>query len=573
MAGSALQQNEQANTEAASSQSGPQKAKTAANAIVTAAAVIGVLVGINLIGARHFARADLTEDHIYKLFGASRDIVKNLPDRLNVKAFISGDLQPPLNQYGRYVRDLLDEYAAASGGKLVWEAIDPLEGKDNDEKQKKREDLQKYKIQKITLERVSDTKLEIGSDNYLGIAFSYGDKVESIPQVVGTEGLEYQITGMIKKQVAQKKKKVGFVTSEGELSPQQGLQYFSRVVQDYETASVQLDKPVAEDIDVLVIAGPKQPFNEKAKYALDQFLMKGKPVAVFLDGMILETPRGMNMPGMEQPRIGRANEANINDQLQKYGVKVRDDLVFDEQDYVGPVPVQGQMFLANYPTFVAIGDKQFTKDFQLTKDINALVMPFASSLELVGDVKDGKGAVKATAVARTTLNSWRNSGFYVFNPTVKLKRAETDADKGPFVLGYALEGKFSSAFPGGAPGSQEGTSNPESAAALKESPEGARLLVMGSSGMLDDHQLPIQQAPVYRSNLLFAMNAVDWLIHDDSLIQLRAKGMASRPLTVAYDGKVKFWVYMNVLGIPLLLIAFGLVLWRVRTARRLAATL
>ena len=65
--------------------------------------------------------------------------------------------------------------------------------------------------------------------------------------------------------------------------------------------------------------------------------------------------------------------------------------------------------------------------------------------------------------------------------------------------------------------------------------------------------------------------SVDWLIHDDSLIALRAKGMGSRPLTVVYDGKVKFWVYMEILGIPLMLIGLGLVLWRMRTARRAAA--
>ena len=48
--------------------------------------------------------------------------------------------------------------------------------------------------------------------------------------------------------------------------------------------------------------------------------------------------------------------------LEKYGLKVRDDLVFDEQNARGPVPVQGQMFLVNYPSFVAIagGDHALT---------------------------------------------------------------------------------------------------------------------------------------------------------------------------------------------------------------------
>jgi gliding-associated putative ABC transporter substrate-binding component GldG len=552
---------------------GPEKGKTAANALVTAAAVIGILIGVNLIANRHFGRVDLTENHIYKLSPESREVVKNLPDRMNIKAFISGDLQAPLNSYGRYVRDLLDEYAAASGGKVAWEAIDPLEGKDADEKAKKKEDLNKYKVQKITLERISDSKLEIGSDNYLGIAFVYGGEIQSIPQVAGTEGLEYQITGIIKGMVATKKRKVAFATSEGELQPQQGLQYLSRVFKDYDTNPITLDKPVPPENDALFIVGPKQPFNEKAKYYIDQFIMSGKPVAIFVDGMTIEAPRGMQMPGMEQPKIGRANDVNLQDLFEKYGLKLHDDLVLDEQDVKGPVPVGGQMFLANYPTFVGISDKGLAKGIDLTKSLNALVMPFPSSLELVGDLKSGNSGVKATAVATTTKKSWRNSGFFVFNPTVKMQRPTNEADKGPFVLGYALEGKMKSAF-AGFPGMDPNASAPENAGHKKESPDGTRLLVMASSSMVDDHALPLQYEPIYQNNLLFAINSLDWLIHDDSLIALRAKGMGSRPLTVGgSEGHVRLWVYANVLGIPLALVVFGLILWRVRTARRAEASL
>jgi ABC-type uncharacterized transport system involved in gliding motility auxiliary subunit len=138
-------------------------------------------------------------------------------------------------------------------------------------------------------------------------------------------------------------------------------------------------------------------------------------------------------------------------------------------------------------------------------------------------------------------------------------------------MGYALEGKFTSAYPNGEPGSDPNTSAP--APSLKESPDKVRLLVMASSGMINDQQLPIQYAPVYRSNILFAINAVDWLIHDDSLMALRSKGMGSRPLTVLYDGKVRNLVWGQVLGLPLLLVAIGILQWRRRASRRASAAL
>src|SRR4051812_27202900 len=125
---------------------GPHKAKSAANSLLTSLAVIVSLIGINFIATRVFGRVDLTEDHVYKLSNVSIETVRSLPDRMNVKAFISGTLPAQMMPTANYVRDLLEEYKVASKGKLDWEAIDPTEGKDQEEKNKKKEELTKYKI-------------------------------------------------------------------------------------------------------------------------------------------------------------------------------------------------------------------------------------------------------------------------------------------------------------------------------------------------------------------------------------------------------------------------------------------
>ena len=553
---------------------GPHKARSAANSLVMAAAVIGSLILLNLISIRVFGRADLTEDHIFTLSKASKDTVKNLPDRMNAKLFVSGDLPPPLNQTGRYVGDLLDEYKTASAGKFNWERVDPTEGKDADEKGKKKEELNKYKIQKLVLQQVSAGKMEVSSENYLGIAFVYGDQIEAISQVTNTEGLEFEITGMIRKLVAQKKKKIGFATSEGELSPEQGLQILSKGgLGDYDIAAVTLDKPIGDDFDALMIVGPKQPFTEKGKFYLDQFLMKGKPVAMFIDGLKIESPKGMNIPGMEQPKIGQPNDVNLQDMLEKYGVKVREDLILDQQDFPGAVPIGGQLRLKNYPTFIAITEKALSKESDVTKRLGGLIMPFASSLELTGDVKDGKGSVKAIALASSSTKSWRNAGFFLFNPEVPLREPESAADRGPFVLGYALQGEFKTAFPNGAPGSDPNISAPENANLVKQSPAGTRLLVMGCSGMLDDHQLLIRYVPQYQVDLQFGANVVDWMIHEDALMALRQKGMGQRPFVLPSEGRPQFWRWMVEAGVPLLLVIFGVILMLLRDARRRSTTL
>src|SRR5215475_7522345 len=102
-----------------------KKVKTGSNAIVFTALVLFSLIAVNLIGRRVYGRADLTQDKIYTLSKPSKDLVKNLPDRVIVKAYMSKEVPPQVAQIERHVRDLLDDYKAASGGKLQWESIDP----------------------------------------------------------------------------------------------------------------------------------------------------------------------------------------------------------------------------------------------------------------------------------------------------------------------------------------------------------------------------------------------------------------------------------------------------------------
>ena len=551
----------------------PAKAKTAANALITTVAIIGGILAINVVGGRLFGRADLTEDKLYKLSAGSKDAVANLPDKMIVRAYISSNLQPQLAQIGRYVRDVLDEYASASNGKLVWEAIDPLEGSIEEQNQKK-EELRKYKIEPITLQSVSEAKLEISGDNYLGIAFVYGDKeIESLPKVFQTEGLEFNITNIVKKLTSQKKRKLAVANSEGELTTTQGMQIIGRVMRDYDISTVSLDQPVADDVDVLVVAGPRKPFADKAKYNIDQFLMKGKSVAMFVDGMLVEAPQNMqfNLGGAEQPRVGRANDTNLGDMLEKYGVKVRDDIIMDEQNTVGPVPIGNQLFLANHPVFVGVTEESggFPGKWPVTDNMKVLILPFPSSVELVGDLKDKKAeGVTATPIAQSTGGgkSWRQTGFFLFNPQARPQKSN---ELGPFVFGYAIEGKLKSAFPGGPPGGDPNASTPDSAKSIQQAPESARLLVVGDSDLVNDQNLQVaQQVQIYQTNLFFFLNAIDWLAHDESLIALRIKGVSARPLTVTMDGATRAWIGFNVVGVPLFLVVFGIALWRVRTARR-----
>jgi ABC-type uncharacterized transport system involved in gliding motility auxiliary subunit len=555
------------------------KAKTGANAVLFVVLVLTGVIFFNVVAARYFSRIDCTHDKIYTLSQPSKDLVAKLPDRMTVKAFISKDLQPPFSQVAQYLRDMLDEYATASKGKMVWEVVDP----GDDPKQE--EEATKMKVPKMRRGRISSNKVEIGA-SYLGVAFQYQGNIESIPEINSQEGLEYQMTSIIK-MMTQHKKKVAIAIGDGELSTvadqhgNGGLQALAPFLKDYDVVNVKLNdgpKPLADDVDALVIVGPKSPLTDRAKFEIDQFLMRGKSVGFFVDGMLVEAPRGMQMPGQAQPQIGRKNEHGLDDLLEHYGFKIKDDLIMEpRQNAPGPVPVQGQLIPANYPTFVVATD--IAKDSVVTEGLQGVILPFVSSIELIPNKQPG---LTFSALIKSTKDAWRQSGFFLFDPeNNKLKVGD---EHGPFTFAYEAKGKLTSFFAGKPYPNEKGEKVPppvpNSSVApgeerpLDESTGTPRIVIVADSLFAsDDYMRMARFVPAYQANILMFLNALDELAQDAALAPVRAKGVASRPLTVSSDATPTVVTWANVLGVPLLFILFGVVRWRVRNSRRRDAKL
>lgn len=542
------------------------KFKRGGNAVIYAMLTIGIMVLINIIGSRIFVRGDLTEDKIYTISKASKQLVAALPDRLTIKAFISSDLPPQVRTISRYLRDMLDEYATASKGKVLWEAIDPSQ----DEAAKS--EATRLKVMPARLSVYEKSKASV-SESYMGVAFQFGGKVESLPFVSDISNLEYQISSTIRK-LTSKKKKVGITSGHGEPSLGQGLANAQQALAEYEISTVDLTEgknPIPADIDLLLVIGPTQPFAERAKYELDQFLMKGKPLALLLNGMVIETPKGQFMPNQAPPRIGRANAIGLGEQLAHYGVKVHEDIVMDQQNARVILPTSdGRQVITNYPGFPVVTG--LSKESAMTSKLKAFIPIFASSLEQVGPAKDKKSGLKVLPLATSSAASWRQTGFFVFDP---LQPPQPGKDLGSFDLAYYIEGSFKSFFAGKpipAPGpattpAPGAASAPDSKSTTSgqapQSASTARLVVFGDADFVNDQYLGI-----YPGNLMLFQNMVDFLAEDTSLIAIRAKTQTQRPLERVEDNTITLVKLLNVVVLPLAFIGFGVVRWRFRRVLR-----
>ena len=547
-----------------STSSSSKKRAYASNAILYAIFIVGAIVLVNLIGTRFFGRIDLTESKVYTLSQPSRDLVKNLPDFLTVKALISSDLPPEIKTLSRYVRDMVDEYRTSSNGKFRWEALDP--GADKNLEQ----EANRCKVDKIQIQVLRGTKFEMGS-YYLGLCFQYGDKIESIPQISRAEGLEFEISSLIKK-LTVKKKKIAFTTGHGESETNQGFRALKEVLeQEYDLTTVNPSTTeIAADVDALVIGGPKQAIDDKGQREIDRFLMTGRGAVILDDGMAVSSPQQFAQAGMGQIKMVQINQTGLDKVLDAYGFKVSPDVIADNEAAMpGLIDMGGgRRGLTQLPIWVGV---QIAKNqtISVLDGIRGLVFPLASPVDLVGPLADGKvpAGGKLWKLASSSPSSWKHSGFFIINQATKLEESK---DHGPFAFGYAYQGPLKSAFvTGPAAGVSVAEKQP-----LSESQKPVRLVVMGDSDFANDDYVQLSRAfPFYEAGAFLLHNAIGWTVEDEALIPLRSKSAGSRPLKTISEATASTLKWVNVLGLPVLFCAYGVVRWRLRRIARNSQTI
>ena len=102
-----------------------KRTKAASESLAFLGIVAASLVLLNILGVFFFGRIDATKNNLFSLSDGSKRVVESLKDNLEVTAYFTADLPPPFNATERYVRDVLDEYAAASKGKVKVTFVNP----------------------------------------------------------------------------------------------------------------------------------------------------------------------------------------------------------------------------------------------------------------------------------------------------------------------------------------------------------------------------------------------------------------------------------------------------------------
>ncbi|MFH1681738.1 MAG: Gldg family protein [Candidatus Eisenbacteria bacterium] len=509
--------------------------------------VLAVLIVVNLLSVGRFVRVDLTENHEYTLTESTKEMLRGLDDVVNIKVYFSKELPTYLVTMNQTVRDLLDEYLAYGKENLLVEWEDPADDPETGQR------CQVLGIPQVQLQIFEKDKAEV-TNAYLGIAVLYEDRSEAIPVVQGTENLEYDLTAAILKAFRKEEKVVGFLVGRAGPNLEKGLATAKQLLErQYRVVAIDLTNggPISADVRTLIIASPVD-LSEIARYAIDQFVMRGGKLLVFLDP--IDIPEGTIRAVPKR--------SGLDDLLALYGVDVGDNLVLDARSNASASFSQGFfMFSMPYPYWVKILPENADPDQPMVNKLGGIVLPWASTVSAAADVPE---SVAIDTLLHTSEYAWTRGGSYDLNPQQRFGDGPKEpAEKLP--LAVAASGVFPSFFDGKPVPLAEGSDSAAAGGAggtITRSAETQVVVVGSANGVLDDM---IGQFP---TNRVFLENAVDWLTLGDDLIEIRSRAAADRPLREVSEKGKALARFLAVFGVPILVVLFGLVRFvRIRNLR------
>ncbi len=548
---------------------------------VTAIVLFAIVVFFNaLVSSQISARIDMTQDKLYTMSPAAKRILSQLKVPVHVKLYITKQSEMPtgLNTLERDITDKLEEYKAASGGKLTYSVSDPSMNEDLAQKLQSR-GIRPFQVQSIERDEIG-LKLV-----YSALEITYKEKEpEIIPQVTPQtlDTMEYELCRRVIKLTRDKDPIVAIYSTKESLDPQllqiylqMGQQppeprdLYSKLVeifknQGYDARKVEIseDSPIPEDTQTLILMAPKN-LNDRQRFEISRFLRRGGKV--FLAVQNHEYDYNPARRGGFDISV-RPIETGIDPLLSEYGIRVSKGVFMDRSLETLSVPrtqniggLRVQMAEpVQAPIQIKVAGDQFNQDLSISNRLGQILYLWGSRL-VPDDAKLEKVGLDYQTLFTSSDQSWEIESAggalsrrdFTFDPANATPRAP---------LAVLVEGVFPDPYEGKEIPAWSPTDSTTAGTAETLEGTAGKLILTGCAKMFEDGYL---QAGSY-SNGLFLLNGIDALTLGDDLIQVRAKVTTHRLIREVSASQKLFWRTMTTILVPLLVALFGIV----RSVRR-----
>ena len=533
--------------------------------------IIPVVVILYFTGVR----LDLTKEKRYTLTDSTVKVLESIKKPLTVEVYLEGDFPASFKQMQSETKFMLEEFRKINP-KIDFKFIDPVKTKMT------QDTLMAMGMQPSVLPDIKDGKIsQIVMYPYAVI--KYDKKGVSIPLIVeqtgidadqqltkSMENLEYNLVSNIKSISNNKRKKIGILINQDELSPDEFQGFMHLALENYDAGPIipknqtELtleDVPMLKQMNALVIAKPRKAFTDNEKVILDQYIMNGGKTLWMIDAVNAEMDTLMRSKKLMPFPV----DLNMTDFFFNYGLRINPALVKDVKKIAMLKIVTGEV--NGNPQFTSVPWPYFPlgiaeNNNPITKNINPVKFEFPTSIDTLGGRKNIKTNVLFESSEKTLLKQVPN---YVDLKEIASvdSLGQMEKPSTPKIFAVSLEGKFNSAYASrierkSYPGFK--ASSPENKMiVIADGDVGRNKLHKGEPLPLGMDQLTQEQF----GNEQFLRNALDYLLDDSNLMSLRNRNIEARLLdrNRITEEKTK-WQMINLL-LPLAIIGAlgGLFFW------------
>lgn len=567
--------------------------------------VVGLIL-VNIVSSFLYKRIDMTEDQRFSLSPGTIEFLSDstkIRNKLTITIYLEGNMPSEIKHFRNAVEDKLKEFRQYAGDNIEFQFIDPNKGTElengelHESLYKKGKGLMPMDIVYQKDGSQSQMMLWPGAIiNYEGsdmntIQFLPGTQpgkpyqLDGITQMIqnSINNLEYILVSSIRKAIQSKQKKVAFLQGHGELTFAQTQRARALIAPYFNVDDVTIDGKIdaLDGVDGLIIARPLKQFSDKDLFVIDQFVLNGGRLICLLDVLYLPEDT-LNLKGATHTtRITTGLERMIFD----YGIKLNDNYVIDARCAPIVVPFAKQSLL---PWFFHVLATPTTHP--IARNLEPVSLKYASEIQFIESEN-----VSLTPI----LTSSTNSNVTGLAPMVSLGMpmnyganpeliANPEDEKNKRCLAGLSEGFYTSYYKNRIVDDYAANKD---AKFIAESKRESKVLVIGNGRFIENHYdsmpdkmtgkmmyRPIQlnelrmdpklaemQIPLFFGNQEFFQNMVDYVMDDNSVLDIRSRQIDIHELD---NQKVKeeaqFYKIINMTLPSILVLIFAFVMSIIR---------
>ncbi len=533
--------------------------------------IVIALIAINVISSKIYKRFDLTTDKRYTLNNSALEIIKKADKPVVIDVFLEGeDFPSEFRRLKNETKQLLEEFSAFNDN-ISFKFINPIED----------ENTRDQNIKQLNARGLTPMQLNVKENGKSSQAVifpwalaSYNNTTVKIPLVKNKIGatqqelvtnsvqhLEYAFADGLSKLVNPKRRKIAVLKGNGEFQNRYIADYIKSLRDYYYIAPFTLDSVENNAVstleklntfDLIIATKPTEAFTEKEKFVLDQFTMNGGKSLWLIDKVAIDKDSLYNDLGKN---VAIARDLNLTDFFFKYGVRINPLLV--RSMYSAPIALASgegsDSQFQNFPwTYSPLG--QGNTRHPIVNNLNYTKFDFANPIDTL------KNNIHKTILLQSApLSKLEGTPREVSLESVNDQQDPKTYNNGSQNLAVLLEGKFTSVY--------KNRVKPFDFKQSKDQSIPTKMIVISDGDVIKNEvgrngpeELGFDRwtGQVF-GNKEFLINAANYLLDDNGLINIRSKEIAVAFLNPEKitEEKTK-WQLLNIL-LPLVLLGlFGI---------------